>query len=173
MAKKILIVDDEINQRTAIAALIERWGFTTKTAADGEEALEHLQTYNPDAIVTDLVMPRVDGMRLMARLREEQGDSAPPVIVLTGYGNIETAVEAVHEYGAFWFVEKPLRPRAFRALLERAVAHSSLTAYSDTLQRLLSKQGLLGNLRGTSKAMQEVFFQIRQAANVHCRAASE
>jgi DNA-binding NtrC family response regulator len=164
MGKKILIVDDEISQRAAIAALIERWGFTTKTAADGEEALEQLQTYRPDAIVTDLLMPRVDGRRFIARLREEQGDSAPPVIVLTAYGNIETAIEAVHEYGAFWFVEKPLRPRAFRALIERAVAHGGLTSYSDTLQRQLSNQGVFGNLRGSSKSMQEVFFQIRQAA---------
>jgi DNA-binding NtrC family response regulator len=162
--KRILVVDDELNQRTAVAAMIERWGFQTVTAADGAEAMERLREFNPDAIVTDLMMPRMDGMQLLTRLKEEEGESAPAVIVLTGFGSLDTAVTTVHEYGAFWFVEKPIRPRAFRALLERAVAHRRLSRYSECLERQLTTQGVCGKLSGRTQQMQEVFFLIRQAA---------
>jgi DNA-binding NtrC family response regulator len=163
-SKRVLVVDDELNQREAVARMIERWGFATETAANGSEALEKLRVFNPDAIVTDMIMPGMDGVQLLEKLREEEGDRAPAVIVLTGYGSIETAISTVHDYGAFWFVEKPLRPRAFRVLLERAVAQRKLDRYSETLERQLSSQGVLGKLTGQSKAMQEVFFLIRQAA---------
>ena len=161
--KRVLVVDDELNQRTAVAGMIERWGFQTATAADGEEALAKFREFSPDAIVTDLMMPRMDGIQLLERLKDEEGDRAPAVIMLTGYGGLDTAVTAVHEHGAFWFVEKPLRPRAFRALLDRAVAHRGLTRYNDCLERQLTSHGVFGKLSGRTKAMQEVFFLIRQA----------
>ncbi|HYI97700.1 MAG TPA: sigma-54 dependent transcriptional regulator [Bryobacteraceae bacterium] len=162
--KRVLVVDDELNQRTAVAAMIDRWGFQTLTAADGMEALERLREFTPDAIVTDLMMPRMDGMQLLVKLKEEEGGNAPAVIVLTGYGSLDTAVTTVHEYGAFWFVEKPIRPRAFRALLDRAVAHRRLGRYNECLERQLTNQGVFSKLCGKTKQMQEVFFLIRQAA---------
>lgn len=161
--KRVLVVDDELNQRTAVTAMIERWGFQATAAADGQEALERLRDFQPDAIVTDLMMPRMDGIQLLSKLREEEGDQAPAVIVLTGYGSLDTAVTTVHEYGAFWFIEKPIRPRAFRALLERAVAQKRLTRYNELLERQLTTQGVFRKLTGRTKRMQEVFFLIRQA----------
>ena len=110
------------------------------------------------------MMPRMDGMQLLTKLKDEEGDNAPAVIVLTGYGSLDTAVTTVHEYGAFWFVEKPIRPRAFRALLDRAVAHRRLGRYSECLERQLTTQGVFSKLCGKTKRMQEVFFLIRQAA---------
>ena len=161
--KRVLVVDDELNQRTAVAAMIERWGFQTAIAADGAEALERVRDFRPDAIVTDLMMPRMDGIQFLTRLKEEEGDRAPAVIVLTGYGSLDTAVTTVHDHGAFWFLEKPIRPRAFRALLHRAVAQGGLNRYSECLERQLTTQGVFGKLCGRTKAMQEVFFLIRQA----------
>ena len=161
--KRVLVVDDELNQRSAVAAMVERWGFLTATAADGIEALERLRDFRPDAIVTDLMMPRMDGIQLLQKLKDEEGDRSPAVIMLTGHGGMDTAVNAVHKHGAFWFVEKPLRPRAFRALLDRAVEHRTLTRYSEVLERQLSTQGVFGKLCGRTKPMQEVFFLIRQA----------
>ena len=114
------------------------------------------------AIVTDVMMPGMDGMELLRRVNELPG--APPVIVLTAFGSMEAALTTVHEHGAFWFVEKPIRPRAFRVLLDRAVAHHRLHEDKERLERQLSNQGVLGNLIGTSPAMQEVFFLVRQAA---------
>src|SRR5512139_3058476 len=101
--------------------MVERWGFVVETAADGQEALDKLPLFEPHAIVTDIMMPGMDGMELLKRLNDIAG--APPVIVLTGFGTIDAALATIHEYGAFWFLEKPIRPRAFRALLDRAVVH--------------------------------------------------
>ena len=158
----MLVVDDEASQRSAVSRMIERWGFDTATASDGVEAVRMTQELDFDAIVTDLMMPGMDGMELLRRLKEDAALS-PAVIVLTGYGNIDTAITTVHQYGAFWYIEKPIRPRAFRMLLERAIAQHRLLEKSERLERQLSSHGLLGKLVGSSPVMQEVFFFIRQA----------
>jgi DNA-binding NtrC family response regulator len=87
-------------------------GFVTQVAVDGLEALERLSTFNADVIVTDLVMPRMDGFELIQHLKEH-GDLTP-AIVLTAFGSIEKALSVVHELKAFWYLEKPVEPRAFR-----------------------------------------------------------
>jgi DNA-binding NtrC family response regulator len=161
--RRVLVVDDEVSQRSAVARMIERWGFSTDTAADGAEALRKAQEFNFDAIVTDLRMTGMDGMEFLRRLRQEY-PAGPSAIVVTAYGNIETALTTVHEYGAFWFIEKPIRPRAFRILLERAIAQRQLVQRSERLERQLCTHGFLGNLVGNSAPMQEVFFLVHQAA---------
>lgn len=159
------MVDDEAAQRSAVARMIERWGFATDSAADGNEALQKLQESSFDAIVTDLMMPGMDGMELLRRLKEDATPtSTPSAIVLTAYGNVDTAVTTVHDFGAFWFLEKPIRPRAFRVLLERAIAQHRLLERSERLERQLSTQGVLGKLVGGASSMQEVFFFVRQVA---------
>jgi DNA-binding NtrC family response regulator len=160
---RVLVVDDDASQRSAVARMIERWGFSTDTAADGAEALRKAQEFTFDAIVTDLMMPGMDGMELLRRLRQEY-PVGPSAIVVTAYGNVETAINTVHEYGAFWFVEKPIRPRAFRILLERAIAQRQLVQRSERLERQLCRHGSLGKLVGNSAPMQEVFFLVLQAA---------
>jgi DNA-binding NtrC family response regulator len=160
---RILIVDDEAAQRSSIAKMIERWGFQADSAAEGEEALRKLKESSFDAMVTDLMMPGMDGEELLRRIREE-GAGSPATIVLTAFGNIDTAITMVHDYGAFWFIEKPIRPRAFRILLERAITQNRLVQRSERLERELSGHGVLGRLVGGSALMQEVFFLIRQAA---------
>ena len=93
--------------------------FETQVAADGLEALERLTAFNADVIVADLVMPRMDGFELLRHLKE-RGDLTP-AIALTGFGSMEKALSAVHDLKAFWFLEKPVEPRAFKTLLERAI----------------------------------------------------
>jgi len=159
----VLVVDDESSQRSAVSRMIERWGFETDTAADGSEALRKIQDRDFDVIVTDLMMPGMDGMELLRRLREDPA-SAPTAIVLTGYGTVDTAITTVHDYGAFWYIEKPVRPRAFRMLIERAVAQHRLLQKSERLERELSSHGVLGKLAGQCDSMQQVFFLIRQVA---------
>lgn len=163
--KRVLIVDDEANQRSAVSRMVERWGFAVDTAADGQEALDKLPDFQPHAIVTDVMMPGMDGMELLKRLNETAG--SPPVIVLTAFGSMDAAVTTVHELGAFWFVEKPIRPRAFHVLLDRAVAHHRLYQDKEVLERQLSQHGVLGQLVGSSAPMQEVFFLLRQVAPSH------
>ncbi len=160
---RILIVDDEAAQRSAVARMIERWGFRVEVACGGAEALVKLQQFHADAIVTDLMMPGMDGIEFLRRLKED-GCSPPATIVLTAYGSIDTAITTVHDHGAFWYIEKPVRPRAFRMLLERAIAQDRLIKRSERLERELSTYGVLGSLVGSSAPMQEVFFFIRMAA---------
>jgi DNA-binding NtrC family response regulator len=159
---RILVVDDEEHQRTALAAMIAGWGYQAVTASNGEEALALLDATPADAIVTDLMMPVMDGRALLARLREQEG--APPAIVLTAFGSLETAIDTVHELGAFWFLEKPLQPAAMRLLLERAVAQRRLAEDRERLARRLQGEGVLGDLVGSSRPMAEVFSLLRQVA---------
>jgi len=94
----------------------------TQVAADGQEALERLTAVNADVIVSDLVMPRMDGFELLRQLKEH-GDLTP-AIVLTGFGSMEKALTAVHDLKAFWYLEKPVDRRAFKILLELAIRHT-------------------------------------------------
>src|SRR5579862_8108899 len=143
---RILIVDDDERQRAALAAMLSDQNFETQTAADGQEALERLATFNADVIVADLVMPRMDGFELLRRLKD-RGDLTP-AIALTGFGSIEKALSAVYDLKAFWFLEKPVEPRAFKTLLERAIGYRRSLRKTDELKRDLSLRGVLGDLVG-------------------------
>ena len=158
----VLIVDDEESQRSPLAAMIAAWGFVVQTASDGQEALDKLQTFAAHVIITDLMMPRMDGFELMKRLAAE--GNMPPAIVLTAFGNIETAIQTMHDLGAFWFLEKPIQPSALRFLLERAASQSRLAEETERLQRQLIYQGVLVDMVGTSPQMQQVFSLVRQVA---------
>ena len=159
---RVLVVDDEESQRTALASMIKLWGYSVETAADGQEALDKLAVFDAHVIVTDLNMPRMNGQELLKRLKED-GES-PPVIVQTAYGSLETSVSMVHDLGAFWFLEKPVQSQALRLLLERAATHGKLAEHAERLERQLSNQGLLGEMVGSSPKMREVFSLIQQVA---------
>ncbi|HEV3201921.1 MAG TPA: sigma-54 dependent transcriptional regulator [Bryobacteraceae bacterium] len=159
---RILIVDDDERQRSALAAMLTGCDFETQLAADGQEAVERLTAFNADVIVADLVMPRMDGFELLRHLKE-RGDLTP-AIALTGFGSMEKALSAVHDLKAFWFLEKPVDPRSFKALLERAIRYKRSLQKTDELKRDLSLRGVLGDMVGTSRAMQEIFSLIRQVA---------
>jgi DNA-binding NtrC family response regulator len=161
-ATRVLIVDDEESQRNGLASMVSSWGFTAETAADGQEALDKLGTFAAHVMVTDLMMPRMDGFELLRRL-SAQG-SGPPAIVVTAFGNIETAIATMHDLGAFWFLEKPIEPRALRVLLDRAASQQRLADEAERLKRELSYQGVLADLVGRSAPMQEVFSLIRQVS---------
>src|SRR5215469_12605545 len=103
---RVLVVDDSSEERSALESLLPAWGHQVLTAADGDEALNVVMTERPQVMLTDLQMPKVDGFELMNRVRSEYG--ILPTIVMTGFGNVDIAVETVHKYGAFWFLEKPI-----------------------------------------------------------------
>jgi DNA-binding NtrC family response regulator len=159
---RVLIADDEENQRTGLAKMIQSWGFAVETAADGQEALEKLTALPVNVLVTDLMMPRMDGFELLKRLGTQ--GNAPPSIVLTAFGNIETAIQTMHDLGAFWFLEKPIQPSALKVLLERAATQSRLAEETERLYRQLAYAGVLVDLVGACPPMQQVFSMIRQVA---------
>jgi DNA-binding NtrC family response regulator len=159
---RVLVVDDEESQRTALATMIALWGYSVETAADGQEALEKLAAFPAHVIVTDLMMPRMNGQELLRRLKEQGNPVA--AIVQTAFGNLETAVATIHDLGAFWFLEKPVQSQALRLLIERGAAQTRLAEHAECLERELSYHGVLGEMTGTSKKMQEVFALIQQVA---------
>jgi DNA-binding NtrC family response regulator len=159
---RVLIVDDDQRQRDSLASMLSEGDYETQVAADGQEALERLSGFNADVIVADLIMPRMDGFELLRHL-QERGDLTP-AIALTGFGSMEKALSAIHDLKAFWFLEKPVEARAFRTLLDRAISHKRSLQKTDELKRELSLRGVLGDLVGTSPAMQQIFSLIRQVA---------
>jgi DNA-binding NtrC family response regulator len=159
---RVLVVDDEESQRTALASMITLWGYQVETACDGQEALEKLAEFSAHVIVTDMMMPRMDGTELLKRLKAQPG--SPPVIVQTAFGSLETALSFVHDLGAFWFLEKPVQSQALRLLVERAANQTRLAEHAERLERQLSYQGVMGSMVGCSERMQEIFGLIHQVA---------
>jgi len=158
----VLVVDDELNQRSALAGIVARWGYSVATASDGLEALQMLKSFAADVVITDLNMPNLDGKGLLDELQKIPG--SPQTIVLTAFGNLETALETVHQLGAFWFVEKPVPSGALKMILERALDRGRLGRRADRLERELASRGVLGDLVGESARMQEIFSLLQQAA---------
>ena len=142
--------------------MIQSWGMSVIMAADGQEALEKLEQTPVHAMVTDLMMPRVDGFELLKRLGAQ--GTLPPAIVLTAFGNIETAIQTILDLKAFWFLEKPVRPSELKLLLERATAQTRIVQETERLQRQLSYQGMVADLVGSCPPMQQVFSLIQQVA---------
>jgi DNA-binding NtrC family response regulator len=159
---RILVVDDEVNQRSALGSVVTRWGYQVETACDGAEALVKLKDFEADVVITDLNMPNLDGKGLLEELQKLA--SPPPAIVLTAFGNLETALETVHQLGAFWFIEKPLQPQALKMIVERALDRRRLATHAGRLERELASRGVLGDLIGESASMQELFALLQQAA---------
>ena len=159
---RVLVVDDDPRQRSILAEMVGSLGYTVVAAGDGVEAMD-LQAESPaDLILTDLIMPRMDGFEMLRTL-EARGDRTP-TIVLTGFGSIEKAISVVHDLKAFWFLEKPVTPGILRALIERAAAQNRLVEETEVLNRQLSFHGVLGDLVGNSRPMRQVFFEIQQVA---------
>jgi len=159
---RVLVADDEDNQRAGLAKMIQSWGFAVETAFDGQDAFEKVSQAPPHVMITDLMMPRMDGFELLKRLGAQ--NILPTTIVLTAFGNIETAVQTIHDLGAYWFLEKPILASSLKVLLERAATQSRLAEEAERLQRQLLYQGVLVDLVGTCPAMQQVFSLIRQVA---------
>ena len=158
----VLIVDDDASQSSAMSHLLNGWGYHTLTACDGRDALDKLAGFPADVVVTDMNMPNLDGVGLLAEL--QKSPAPPPAIVLTAFGSVEKAVELVRDSGAFWYLEKPAQARVLRTILDRAVAQSKLARHSQRLERQLSGQGVFGGMVAQSAAMRQVFALLEQAA---------
>jgi nitrogen regulation protein NR(I) len=123
MADRVLVVDDEQSLRKVLAATLSREGYEVEVAQDGEEALVALERDGADVVVTDLVMPRMDGLSLLRRVVQKHPDV--PVIVVTAHGKIDSAVEAM-KAGAFDFVTKPFEHSELKAIIAKAARQSDL-----------------------------------------------
>jgi DNA-binding NtrC family response regulator len=159
--EKVLIVEDEENERSGLSDLISAWGYHTETAEDGLAALEKVAAWGPGIIVTDHAMPGMTGFELLEHVADHA--DGIKVILLTGQGNVELAVSAM-KLGAYDFLEKPVNPQRLRSMLQNAVRQRGAELEKEVLKRELRDRGVLGCLIGSSKKMQEIFRLVEMVA---------
>ncbi|PYY14422.1 MAG: transcriptional regulator [Acidobacteria bacterium] len=161
MPEKVLIVDDEEPARTGVAELVASWGYRTEMAKDGLEALDKVIAWSPSIVVTDLAMPRMDGMELIQRLAEQPQELK--VVVVTANTEIAAAVEAM-KLGAYDYITKPLDFKRLKAILQNASLLQDTERELEVTRRNLRNSGVLGRLVGKSKKMQEIFALVERVA---------
>ena len=159
--ERVLIVEDDTSTRIGLSELVRSWGFLTEEAADGEEGLQKVTTFRPAIIVSDLVMPRMDGLQLLHALQDQLSDLS--IIILTAQGTVETAVEAIKE-GAYDYLTKPVDPHRLRILLDKCVERQGTLREVKELRRQLRDQGSYGRMVGNSPEMRRIYRVIEQAA---------
>ena len=153
-AMKVAIVDDEQDMRQSISQWLALSGFDTETYGSAEDALKALTPDFPGVVVSDIKMPGMDGMGFLKRLMSV--DSALPVIMITGHGDVPMAVEAM-QVGAFDFLEKPFNPDKMTELTKKAANARRLTLDNRALRRELSDgTGLMQKLIGASPVMERL-----------------
>ena len=152
--ERVLIVEDEENERTGLAELISSWGYRTDIAADGLEALEKVTVFAPSIVVTDVKMPRMGGMELVERLADLSLPVA--VVVVTAQKTTETAFHA-GRLGVQDYIEKPIDFRRLRSILANISEILQTRNENESLRRSLRDKGALGRLVGSSPKMQEIF----------------
>jgi len=158
---RVLIVEDEPTTRLGLTELVRTWGFTTESAADGEEALQRITDFRPSIIISDLVMPRMGGLELLRALKDE--GPALTIVILTAQGTVETAVEAIKE-GAYDYLTKPIEPQRLKILLDKIVERQDTLREVKVLRRQLREHGTFGRMVGNSAQMRKVYQTIEQAA---------
>jgi DNA-binding NtrC family response regulator len=161
MPDRILIVDDEVNARTALAELLRDEGYSVETAADGFKALPKLEEFAPGLLLTDLKMPGMDGIELMKKAQAQDPDCV--VVVMTAYGAVDTAVQAMRE-GAADYITKPVNMEELSLVLRRELERRRLRAEAGQLRERLHQRHTISNIVGTSPPMQRVFDALLQVA---------
>jgi two-component system, NtrC family, response regulator PilR len=159
---RVLIVDDEPDVVDNWSRLLRREDYACITATDGERALSLLESERPEIVLTDLKMPRADGMQVLARALEVDPDAV--VIVITGHGTVESAVEAMRA-GAFDYLLKPLPSNdVLRLAVGRAAERRRLVEENRRLREPLAPRAGFDHIVGQSAAMGAVFELVRKAA---------
>jgi DNA-binding NtrC family response regulator len=162
---KILIVDDEAAIRSALKEVLEYEGFTITEAADGEAALKMVLNESFDLIFCDIKMPKLDGLDFLSELKKEE--IQVPVVMITGHGTIDTAVEAIKR-GAYDFIQKPLDLNRVLVSTRNANKHDALIKETKTLKKKLNK--VCGsNIIGQSKSILEIIKMIDTVAPTDAR----
>lgn len=161
MSRKILIADDEVKLAQMLQIRLEVQGYEVLVASGGEEAIQKVKERDLDVVITDLKMPRVDGLAVLRAVKEINPDL--PVIILTGYGTVETAVKAMKE-GAYDYLLKPIQKGALEKSLNHAFRMARLTQEKRFLQQELRAEYNFGNIIGDSSKMQAVYQMVKRVA---------
>ena len=160
--ERILVVDDEIDLAVSCQRLLKSKGYEVRVAANGEEAMQAVQEEEPHLVITDLKMPGMDGMELLAQVKELYPEIQ--VIMMTAYSTIEDAVEAMR-LGAHDFVPKPFTPEHLMIAVEKSLAQRVLREENRSLREQLSRHFSFDNIIGKSPAMTQIFESIKKIAD--------
>jgi DNA-binding NtrC family response regulator len=163
---RILIIDDEPEMADSIGLILERAGYEALVETDGRHALETAASERPDVVLTDLRMPELDGLTLMESLKARQ--VAAPVLVLTGYASVESAVEAMRR-GAVDYLSKPFAPEELLLRVERALAWGRITEQNRYLRERVEAGGRGAEIVGRSPALAEVVRLVEKVAPTDTR----
>ena len=160
--KKVLVVDDEENIRHMLATELRAEGYEVTRAASAEEAEGLLQSQQYDVMLSDIRMPRVDGLQLLDRVQQKYPDMV--VVMMSAYGNVDTAIEAMKR-GAYDYIAKPFKPDEVILLLRKAEERERLKRENRSLRLEKDlREGGMGKMVGRSERMQEVFKTIYKIA---------
>lgn len=159
--KRILVVDDDESLRWVTQAQLQQSGFDVSAAASGEEALKRIGEFPPDLVITDLKMPGMCGLDLLKQIRA--GYAEILVIVVTAFGTVETAVEAM-KAGAYDYITKPVNMDELRLIVNRGLEHLDLQDEVRSLRASLDKKYGFENILGQSKALLTVLEMASRAA---------
>ncbi len=159
--KSILVVDDEASVRTSLEKVLNKEGYITTTASSGHEAIKMLARTPVDIVLSDLKMPEGDGLELLRALKKNK--SSTEVILITGYGTVEAAVEAMKE-GAYDFITKPFKKAVILSTIERALERQSLEQENKYLKAQLGKGTVSDEIIGKSQALRDVLEMVERVA---------
>ncbi len=157
----ILIVDDEKNYPLVLSAVLQEEGFETLTAHSAMEALEVIEHSSIDLVLTDMKMPGMDGIQLLAKIKEK--DPELPVMMMTAHGTVEKAVEAMQK-GAYNYILKPFDNEQLTLYVNKAIAMYRVVKENRELRNAVELRYSFGNLIGKSKPMQDIFESIVKVA---------
>jgi DNA-binding NtrC family response regulator len=161
MKARILIADDEEKMRRVLEIMLSQDGYRIAAAQDGLEALTAFEKHPCDLVITDLKMPRLDGLELIRKLRKVSPDV--PVIVITAFGSVETAVAAMKE-GAFDYVTKPFDREEIRVLVSKALGYGSLRRENSFLREEVRRRATFEELVCASPRMRDAYQLAGQVA---------
>ena len=158
---RILVAEDDVSTHDEWRESLSAWGFNVETAEDGEQATELIKSFHPHILLTDLRMPRKDGLQLLRDIREIGIDL--PTVIISGQGDIPDAVEAI-KLGALDYLRKPVDPPHLRQMLKNLADNVQMREENLTLRRRLADVGELGPLFGRSLVMRRVITAIERLA---------
>jgi DNA-binding NtrC family response regulator len=161
MNERILIIDDELGIREMFKRLLKDSGYDLHLAKDGSEGVEMIRKDNFDLIISDLKMPKIDGIGVLKSAKEYNPDI--PVIMITAYATVETAVEAI-KIGAYDYITKPFDPDSIEVTIKNAILHKKLVDENKILKERLSITEGYENIIGESAKMKDVLNMISKIA---------
>lgn len=161
MKARILVVDDELSMREFVSILLEREGYEVLTAADASTALERIAASSIDLVISDVQMPGLNGLELLARIRESAPETA--VLLITAFSTAEQAVEAM-KLGAYDYLAKPFKVEEIKVLVRNALEKRDLQRENSMLRAKASACEGFGDIVGRSPKMLELFSLLHKVA---------